>query len=45
MPDSMTSPSRHTWRTSEMKELFEAISSLKSPREAQLFLRDLCTLS
>jgi TrpR-related protein YerC/YecD len=41
----MTSPSRHTWRTSEMKELFEAISSLKSPREAQLFLRDLCTLS
>jgi len=28
-----------------MKELFEAISSLESPREAQLFLRDLCTLS
>jgi TrpR-related protein YerC/YecD len=28
-----------------MKELFEVISSLESPREAQQFLRDLCTLS
>ena len=27
-----------------MKELFEAMASLKSPAELQAFLRDLCTL-
>lgn len=28
-----------------MKDLFETIASLESPKEAERFLRDLCTLS
>lgn len=28
-----------------MKDLFEVIASLESPKEAERFLRDLCTLS
>ena len=36
---------RHPWRTSEMKELFEAILRLESPAEVERFFRDLCTLS
>jgi len=40
----MADRTRHPWRTREMKELFEAMASLKSPAELQAFLRDLCTL-
>ena len=40
----MADRTRHPWRTPEMKELFEAMASLKSPAELQAFLRDLCTL-
>ena len=36
---------RHPWRTRQMKELFEAIASLRSPTELEHFLRDLCTIS
>src|SRR5919202_1252768 len=35
---------RHPWRTRQMKELFDAMSSLETPREFEAFLRDLCTL-
>ena len=35
----------HQWQTQEIKHLCEAIASLRSPEEAGLFLRDLCTLS
>ena len=31
--------------TSAMRELFAAISNLKTPREAKMFLRDLCTMA
>ncbi len=31
--------------TTEMRELFAAISKLETPREAKFFLRDLCTLA
>lgn len=31
--------------TKQTKELFEIISKLETPKEAQKFLRDLCTLS
>ena len=34
-----------TWRTKEMKELFDAIRSLDSRAETEAFFRDLCTLS
>jgi TrpR-related protein YerC/YecD len=37
---------RHaSWRTKEMRELFQAISSLDGAQEVELFCRDLCTLS
>ena len=35
---------RH-WPTTEHNELFETIASLKTPEEAERFLRDLCTIS
>ena len=35
----------HEWRTSETRDLFEAILSLQSSDEAERFFRDLCTLS
>lgn len=35
---------RH-WPSQEHEELFATIASLKSPEEAQAFLRDLCTRS
>src|SRR5881227_3578993 len=41
MPDR----SRHPWRTKEMRELFGAVASLRTPQEVERFLRDLCTLS
>jgi TrpR-related protein YerC/YecD len=36
--------SRH-WPSAEHEELFAAVASLKTPAEAQSFLRDLCTRS
>jgi len=36
---------RHPWRTKEMRQLFDAISSLETRRDLEAFLRDLCTLS
>src|SRR3954451_6535304 len=36
---------RHPWRTQQMEELFEAISTLESAAELERFLRDLCTMS
>jgi TrpR-related protein YerC/YecD len=36
---------RHSWRTTETDELFEAILSLQTTDEAAAFFRDLCTLS
>ena len=41
----MAETGRHTWRTREMSELFEAILSLETPAELERFLRDLCTLA
>ena len=35
----------HEWRTSEIKDLCEAIVSLRTADEAERFFRDLCTLS
>ena len=35
----------HEWRTSETRDLFEAILSLRTVDEAERFFRDLCTLS
>src|SRR3978361_1040445 len=40
-----TERSRHPWETKEMQEVFEAIVSLETRAEAELFFRDLCTLS
>ena len=36
---------RHPWRTRQMKELLEAMASLRTREELEHFLRDLCTLS
>jgi TrpR-related protein YerC/YecD len=36
---------RHSWRTKEMRELFDAIGTLETRAETQAFFRDLCTLS
>lgn len=33
------------WRTRETRELFEAILSLETEKEAERFFRDLCTLA
>src|SRR6201990_1807288 len=41
----MATRSRHPWETKEMRELFDAILSLKSRAEAEAFFRDLCTIS
>ncbi len=35
----------HEWRSSETRDLFEAILSLQTVDEAERFFRDLCTLS
>ena len=35
----------HLWQTTEIRELCEAITCLRSADEAGSFLRDLCTLS
>ena len=39
-----TTESRH-WPTPEHTDLFETIASLRTPDEAERFLRDLCTIS
>jgi TrpR-related protein YerC/YecD len=36
---------RHSWRTKEMRELFDAIQTLETRAETEAFFRDLCTLS
>ena len=36
---------RHTWRTKEMRELFQTVSTLETRSELEAFFRDLCTLS
>ena len=41
----MADRGRHTWQTREMKELFDAILTLKTRSEVEQFLRDLCTLA
>ena len=41
----MGSEPSHSWQTQEIRDLSEAIASLRSPEEAGRFLRDLCTLS
>jgi TrpR-related protein YerC/YecD len=41
---SATADPRH-WPTSEHREVFETIASLRTPDEVEHFLRDLCTIS
>jgi TrpR-related protein YerC/YecD len=41
----MADRGRHSWRTREMKQLFEAIRTLETPQEVERFFRDLCTLA
>ena len=41
---SATAEPRH-WPTSEHREVFETIASLRTPDEVEHFLRDLCTIS
>src|SRR5262245_50063245 len=43
--DSDMSDLPHEWRTSETRDLFEAILSLRTLDEAERFFRDLCTLA
>src|SRR5436190_13644154 len=41
----MAAEPSHPWQTKEIRDLSEAIASLRSPDEVGRFLRDLCTLS
>ena len=41
----MAAEPSHPWQTKEIKELSQAIASLRSADEVGLFLRDLCTMS
>ena len=41
----MTEGPFHEWRTTETRDLFETILSLRTLDEAERFFRDLCTLS
>src|SRR3954470_5342053 len=41
----MPERTRHSWRTKEMRELFDAISRLETRSELETFFRDLGTLS
>ena len=36
---------RHTWRTKEIRELFQTVSTLETRSELEAFFRDLCTLA
>ena len=40
-----TAEPSHSWQTPEIRDLGEAIASLRSSEEVGRFLRDLCTLS
>jgi TrpR-related protein YerC/YecD len=41
----MAAEPSHPWQTQEIRDVCEAIASLRSADEAGRFLRDLCTLS
>jgi TrpR-related protein YerC/YecD len=41
----MTEAGRHSWRTTELRELSEVLLRLESQDEVELFLRDLCTIA
>ncbi len=41
----MAAEPSHPWQTPEIKELSQAVASLRTPEEVGVFLRDLCTLS
>jgi TrpR-related protein YerC/YecD len=41
----MADKGRHPWQTREMRELVDAMRSLKTRAELEDFLRDLCTLA
>src|SRR6266496_6219841 len=41
----MAAEPSHSWQTKELRELSEAIASLRSRDEVGRFLRDLCTMS
>ena len=41
----MAESGRHSWRTSELRELSSAILALETREEVGRFLRDLCTLA
>jgi TrpR-related protein YerC/YecD len=43
--ETMTEGPSHEWRTSETRDLFETILSLRDLDEAERFFRDLCTLA
>ena len=36
---------RHSWQTQDLRQLSEAILSLRTPEEVERFLRDLCTIA
>jgi TrpR-related protein YerC/YecD len=40
-----TERARHTWRTKEIRELFQTVSTLETRGELEAFFRDLCTLA
>ena len=40
-----TERARHTWRTKEIRELFQTVSTLETRSELEAFFRDLCTLA
>jgi len=45
MPRATTATEPSHWPTSEHRELFAAIASLRTTDEAERFLRDLCTIA
>jgi TrpR-related protein YerC/YecD len=45
MASVMADREGHSWRTDEMRELFEALAAFDSVDDLERFLRDLCTLA
>jgi TrpR-related protein YerC/YecD len=41
----MTSTETRHWPTTDHRQLFQAIASMKTPEETERLLRDLCTVS
>lgn len=41
----MRSEGSHSWRTTEIKDVLEAVLRLETHEEAERFFRDLCTIS